>query len=285
MKAKTIVALVLAVVVIGSIGYYVYVGGFNPRRTLTLAGSTTVLPLAQAEAEKYLSTHVHDDIRISDGGSGVGIAALLDGTTDIAMSSRQITPQEIAMGQQKGLTIVETTIALDAVCVIVHPSNTITQLTLDQVALIYTGKYTNWKQLGGPDMAIVVYQRETTSGTYEVFNSKILKGRTVTASALSTASNGEMRDKVAQNQGAIGYVGLAYVDATVKGLSLAKDASSPYVHPSAETVREGSYAVSRKLYLYTNGNPSGVAKDFIDFILSSDGQNIVSQVGYISLKP
>jgi phosphate transport system substrate-binding protein len=199
------------------------------------------------------------------------------------MASRKIKSKEVTKAEGLGIDIVEHGVALDAVAVVVHPSNPVSQLTIPQVMQIYQGKITNWSQVGGPDMAIVAYTRETTSGTYEVFHAKVMSKTAIMSGALAVASNGEMKQKVSQNNAAIGFVGLAYLGEDLKGIDLASDAGSSYVTPSKENVKNGSYSVTRTLYLYTNGQPTGIAKDFIDFMLSSDGQSIAEEIGYVAI--
>jgi len=244
---------------------------------LTLQGSTTVLPIAQAAAEAYMENHSDADIMVRGGGSGTGIAALIDNATDIAMASRPMKTKEIKQAREKGINPVGTVIARDGIAVIVHKSNPINEISLEDLKNIYTGGITKWSSLGGKGK-IVVISRDAASGTFEVFNEKVLEGAKLTQSALMQASNLEVARTVEQTPGGIGYVGLGYISDKVKVLKVNG------VTPSEQTVRNGTYPLARPLYLYTNGNPSGMKKGFIDFILSTDGQNIVRDNGFVPVK-
>jgi len=244
---------------------------------LTLQGSTTVLPIAQASAEAYMEKHPDADIMVRGGGSGTGIAALIDNATDIANSSRPMKTKEMKQAREKGVNPVGTVIALDGIAVIVHKSNPINDITIDDLKKIYTGKMTNWSNLGGKGN-IVVISRDAASGTFEVFNEKVLTGAKLTESALMQASNLEIARTVEQTPGGIGYVGLGYISDKVKVLKVNG------VTPSEQTVRNGSYPLARPLYMYTNGAPKGLAKSFIDFILSNEGEKIVRDNGFVPVK-
>lgn len=252
---------------------------------ITVKGSDTVLPVAQKAAEVYMS-EVNKDaiISVTGGGSGVGIAALIDGTTDIANASRPIKDEEVQQAKEKGITPYETKIADDGLSVIVNPQLGVTQLTLAQLKDIYTGKINNWKEVGGPDLKIVAITRDNSSGTYAYFKEKVLEDEEYRADALTEPSNGNIVKTVAQTKGAIGYVGLAYLNNSVVALKVAKEDGAPYVEANLENVKNGSYPISRPLMMYTNGEPKGLVKDFIDFILSDRGQKIVEEIGYIPVK-
>ena len=244
---------------------------------LTLQGSTTVLPIAQASAEAYMEKHPDADIMVRGGGSGTGIAALIDGATDIANSSRPMKTKEMKQAREKGVNPVGTVIALDGIAVIVHRSNPINEISLEDLKKIYTGNTSNWSSLGAKGK-IVVVSRDAASGTFEVFNEKVLTGAKLTESALMQASNLEIARTVEQTPGGIGYVGLGYISDKVKVLKVNG------VTPSEQTVRNGSYPLARPLYMYTNGAPKGLAKSFIDFILSNEGQKIVRDNGFVPVK-
>jgi len=244
---------------------------------LTLQGSTTVLPIAQAAAEAYMEKHPDADIMVRGGGSGTGIAALIDGATDIANSSRPMKTKEMKQAREKGVNPVGTVIALDGIAVIVHRSNPINEISLEDLKKIYTGNTSNWSSLGAKGK-IVVVSRDAASGTFEVFNEKVLTGAKLTESALMQASNLEIARTVEQTPGGIGYVGLGYISDKVKVLKVNG------VTPSEQTVRNGSYPLARPLYMYTNGAPKGLAKSFIDFILSNEGQKIVRDNGFVPVK-
>lgn len=254
-------------------------GGFAyPLEQLILQGSTTVLPIAQRVAEEFMKRHPGVEVSVRGGGSGVGIAGLIDGTCDIANSSRPMKPQEWELARQKGLAPKEFVIAIDALSVILHPSNPIGNLTLEQLRAIYTGRVTDWKDLGGPKGKIVVVSRDSASGTYEAFNHLVLGQERLTPQALYQASNKAVALTVAKTKGAIGYVGLAYVEPQVKAIKING------VEPSEETVKKGLYPLYRPLYMYTRGEPQGLVKEFVDFVLSPEGQRIVKEVGYIPVR-
>lgn len=246
-------------------------------QTVTCSGSTTVLPIAQAAAEAYMDKHPNINISVRGGGSGVGIAALQNGTVQIANSSRMIKSKEMTQAKSKGINPVGYAVANDGIAMLVHPSNGVKNLTLKQIQDIYTGKIKNWNQAGGNNTPIVIVSRDVASGTFEVFNEKALKGSKVDASAQMLASNNAIVTTVSTTPGAIGYAGLGYVNDTVKVLTVAN------IIPSEKTVKDGSYPLARKLYMYTNGKASGEIGKFIGFIQGVEGQKIVEKQGFISL--
>ncbi|MEI7640742.1 MAG: phosphate ABC transporter substrate-binding protein [bacterium] len=245
---------------------------------LSMSGSTTVLPIAQKAAEVFMQNNPKADISVRGGGSGVGIAAITDNAVDIATSSRAMKNAEIVKARAKGVNPVGTTIAQDGLSVVVNSANSLTALTLSQVKDIYTGKIKKWSELGGSDEVIVVISRDSASGTFEVFNELALRGGKLTDTALMQLSNQEIATTVGKTPGAIGYVGLAFITNEMRVLKI------DGVMPSEKTVKSGEYKLSRPLYMYTNGEPTGMAKEFIDFILSDEGQKLVKDVGYISIK-
>lgn len=248
------------------------------RNVLSVQGSTTVLPITQKAAEEYMKINKDIDISIRGGGSGVGIAGIIDGSTDIGNSSRSIKAREIMTAKQKGVNPVGTIIAQDALAIVVHPSNLLRQITISQLKDIYSGKITKWSQLGGPDEMIVPVSRDTSSGTYEIFAEFVLKGVKLRTDSIMTVSNREVAETVKNTKGAIGYVGLAFLSPELKVVEVEG------VIPSNETVRNGSYKLTRPLLLFTNGEPAGKAKDYIDFILSPAGQKVVVDAGYVPVK-
>ena len=252
---------------------------------VVVKGSDTVLPLSQKEAEVYLQKDKAASVAIIGGGSGVGLAALIDGTCDIAQSSRPIKSKETRQAKQKGVNPVETIVAKDALTVIVHPSNPVKKLTVQQIGDIFTGVITNWKDVGGPQKSIVVYSRESSSGTYAFFREHVLANKEYTSAALLAPATGAIVQSVSQTEGAIGYVGMAYLTPSVTALEVAAEAGKPYVPASTANALDGSYPISRELFYYTNGQPKGEAKAFIDFILSPEGQKLVEDVGYVPVKP
>lgn len=254
------------------------IGGFAWGEELRIDGSTTVLPIAQKAAEVFMKKNPDCKVFVSGSGSGTGIKALIDGTTHIATSSREAKEKEVASAKEKGVTLTGHKIALDGIVPIVHPSLKVENLTIQQLRDIYNGKIKSWKEVGGPDRPISVVSRDTSSGTYEVWEEKILKGDKVRADALLVASNGQAVQTVSQNRFAIGYIGIGYLDKTVKALSVEGKKASE------SSVRDGSWPIARPLYMYTNGTPSGTIARFIDFMLSKEGQKIVNEVKYVSLK-
>jgi phosphate transport system substrate-binding protein len=247
------------------------------QNTITCSGSTTVLPIAQAAAEAFMNKYPSVNVSVRGGGSGVGIAALQNGTVQIGNSSRMIKSKELSQAKSKGINPVGYAIANDGIAVIVHKSNPVMDLTVKQIQDIYTGKINNWNQLGGSNTPIVVISRDVASGTFEVFNEKALKGAKVDASAQMLASNNAIVTTVTTTPGAIGYVGLGYASSDVKIVSVGK------VMPSEKTVKDASYALSRKLYMYTNGKASGTVAQFLGFIQGAEGQKIVENQGFIPL--
>jgi phosphate transport system substrate-binding protein len=251
-------------------------------QSITLKGSDTILPLAQAEAEEFMAENSGKSVTVTGGGSGVGIAALIDGEVDIATASREIDANETEAAKKNGINPVKTTIAYDGITVVVNPSNSVSSLTFDQLRGIYNGSISNWKEVGGADAPIAVISRDSSSGTYKDFQKDVLQGDEYRPDALTQPATGSVVTEVSQNANAIGYIGFAYLDSSVKALSLDKGNGS--VAPTAESILSGAYPLSRSLYFYTNGKPSGLTKEFSDFVLSEKGQNIVNTVGYIPLK-
>jgi phosphate transport system substrate-binding protein len=201
---------------------------------------------------------------------------------DIATASREMKADEIKSAEAKGINPVEHTIAYDGITAVVNPANPVSNLTFDQLRSIYNGNISNWKEVGGEDKKIAAISRDSSSGTYEYFKEAVLKGDEYRPDALTQAATGGIVGEVSQNPNAIGYVGVAYLDDSVKALNLDKGNGS--VSPTLENIMSGTYPLSRPLYFYTNGEPSGLTKEFIDFVLSEKGQNIVSEIGYIPLK-
>ena len=245
---------------------------------ITINGSTTVLPIMQKVSEAYMAANPNVQIALSGGGSGNGIKALLDGLTDIAMSSRDIKSSETELAAKKGIKPVRTAIAVDALVPVVNPKNKVGELSLEQLKDIYTGKITNWKQVGGADANIVVISRDTSSGTYETWEEMVMKKAKVMPKALLQASNGAVEQAVAKNPNAIGYVGLGYLSSSLKGLHIGK------LTASAETALSKKWPLSRELYVFTNGEPSGAAGALVKYILDpAKGQKAVKEVGFVPL--
>lgn len=252
--------------------------------SIKIKGSDTVLPLSQKEAEVFMKKNAGAKITVIGGGSGVGIAAFLDGTTDVAMSSRKIKMSEKMKLQEAGKAFKEVTIAFDALSVIVNPANKVLQLTREQLEGIFTGKITNWKDVGGADEKIIAYSRETSSGTYEFFKEHVMNNKNYGTAVLNMPATGAIVQSVSQTKGAIGYIGLAYMEKTVKDVKVSYDKGKNYVAASVENAKNKTYPIVRPLFYYYQTKDEARLKPFVDFILSADGQKIVSQIGYISLK-
>jgi phosphate transport system substrate-binding protein len=245
---------------------------------IVIKGSTTVLPIAQKVAEAYMKENPDTNISISGGGSGNGIKAIIDGTTDIADSSRFIKDKEVALAVQNSVYPVPFAVAYDCIVPIVHPSNKVTNLTLDQLKGIYKGEIKNWKEVGGPDKQVVVVSRDTSSGTYEVWEEKVMKKERVYPGALLQASNGAVAQTVAKNKNAIGYIGLGYLDNNVKALS------TNSIVGSAATTLNGTYPISRPLYMFTNKWPKEDIAKFLNYVMHPDkGQKMVKEIGFVPL--
>ena len=253
------------------------------KQTIKISGSTTVLPIVQKAADQYMATHPDADIQISGGGSGVGIQAIGAKTVDIGMSSREVTSAEKA----KYPAFVITPVAQDGIAVIVNPANEISSITLDQIKNIYLGKTTKWTEITGANVPdtnnqIVVIGRDSASGTRSYFDEVLLAKKTPTSKMLEKNSNGAVLQTVAQTPGSIGYVSIGFVSSDVKTVPIWYNADK-IIAPTLANVKDQSYPVSRELYVITNGEPSGLAGDFITYILSTDGQKIVSEEGYVTL--
>jgi phosphate transport system substrate-binding protein len=259
------------------------------KKTIEDIGSDTIVNLALAWAEAYQKIYPDIRISVSGGGSGTGLAALINGTTDIANASRKIKDEEIAAAEKNGIHPNEIEIARDAIGVIVNPTNPVQQLTLPQISAIYSGKITNWQEVGGEDRPIVLLSRETNSGTHVFFLEQVIRlgnsqDKTLFSqdTLLLPSSEGIMAE-VRQNPNAIGYDGLGYITPDVKTLAIAPQDGAEFVKPSVTTVNNGKYPIARPLFVYTNGAPTGEVKDYLDWILGAEGQKIVEQLGFVPL--
>jgi len=263
--------------------------GAGAVKTIENKGSDTLVNLALAWAEAYMQRYPEVRISVTGGGSGTGIAALINGTVDIANASREMTPEETAAVEVNGTDPIQFVVARDAIAVVVHPSNPVTGLTLQQLSGIYTGRITNWSQVGGEDRPIVLLSRESNSGTYMYFLENVVRlgGADSTLlfspDTLLMPSSEGISAEVRQNPNAIGYDGLGYVTPDQKTLAVASKASGPYVLPSADTVNRGLYPISRSLYMYTTGEPTGEISKYLDWI-RGDGQALVRQLGFVPLQ-
>ena len=278
-----------------SLIFLVLVSFLNPvfaasgKNSLQVKGSDTMVNLGQAWAEKYIQENATEFIAVTGGGSGTGLSSLISGTCDIAMSSRNIKEKEITLAKQKGINPFEIKVALDGLAVVVNPKNPVSKLTIGQLAQIFTGKITNWKELGGTDAKIVILSREVNSGTHVYFKEHVLRkgdpnGKEEFApAALLLSSSQAIADEVAGNPAAIGYYGMGYISNKQKPIMVAKDEKSVYESPTIENVVNGKYPISRPLLLYTNGQPQGLVKKFVDFCLSKEGQEVVLKTDFVPI--
>ena len=259
----------------------------SPANYIENKGSDTIVNLALAWAEKYQSDHPNVSISVTGGGSGTGIASLVNGTVDIANASREIKDEEVAEALSNGVKPVEHIIARDAIAVIVNPENPVNELTLQQISDIYSGKYSNWLEVGGEDRPIVRLSRETNSGTHVYFLETVLRlgdkeNKTLfSMDTLLLPSSEGIISEVRDNPNAIGYDGLGYVPDDLKMIAIAKEEGGAYVLPSIDTVNDKSYAIARDLYMYTDGEPRAVIKEYLDWILTDEAQLIVADQGFV----
>ena len=280
-----VVVLVLIVTIIALTGR----GGSS----INIIGSNTLTPLTSVWAEEFMKTHPEVNIAVSGPGSGAGIAALINGTTDICQASRQIKQQEIDQAEANGVEPYEIQVATDALSVVVHPSNPVSELTIVQLSAIYTGEITNWNEVGGNNVEIVAIARDTNSGTHVFFKEHVVQMKGLPTEDKSLEYGGDVLmlpsteagvSQVANNPNAIFYPGLGYVTEEVKPLAIKQTADSTGILPSVQTALDGTYPIARPLLFYTDGEPTGVIKDFIDYCLSSEGQEKVIEVGYVPLQ-
>ncbi len=259
-------------------------------RAIQNKGSDTLVNLALAWAERYRELRPDISIAVTGGGSGTGIAALMNNTVDIANASRQMKEEEIAAAQAIGINPIEFVVAIDALAIVVHPDNPVSRLTIDQLADIYTGRITNWQAVGGHDEPIVLLSRETNSGTHVYFLEEVVrKGDSENSDifapqTLLMPSSVGITSEVRRNPNAIGYDGFGYVDeAHEKLIAVAENADSPYVMPSVAAGADGSYPIARDLYMYTVGEPTGAIQEYMEWILGPEGQTIVADLGFVPL--
>jgi phosphate transport system substrate-binding protein len=261
-------------------------------RAIQNKGSDTMVNLALAWAERYREIEPQVSIAVTGGGSGTGIAALMNGTVDIANASRAMKSSEIEEARANGIEPVEHAIAIDALAVIVHPDNPVERLTIGQLADIFTGRIANWSQVGGPDAPIILVSRETNSGTHVYFLEEVVRRGDAESKdifapqTLLMPSSVGITSEIRRNPNAIGYDGLGYVDpAHEKMLEVAQSAGEPYIYPEVSTASDGSYPLARYLYMYTAGAPEGAVADYLAWILSPAGQEIVLDLGFVPLVP
>ena len=246
--------------------------------TINIAGSTTILPIVQAAAEVFMDKHPEINISVRGGGSGIGIKSAIDQTIDIGNASRKISDKEADLVEEKDSDLIETAIAKDAISIVINRGNPIRNLTMEQLKSIFSGKINNWEEIGGKDMEIIVISRDVSSGSFMVFNEVVLDKSQVKVNSMRLASNNAVATTVSYTPGAIGYIGLGYVNDGLKTLSIDS------IYPSNETAKTDEYKLTRLLYMYTSSTPRKSALEFIDFILSAEGQNIVEKQGYVRIK-
>lgn len=251
------------------------------RDLIAIKGSDTVLPLSQAFAEEFLASNKGLLISVTGGGSGVGIAALMNGDADIAMSSRPLKLSERLKLMERGKNLIEDTVAWDVLAICVHPSNPIQKLTRSQLADIYTGRVKNWKDLGGADVPILPYSRESSSGTFEFFREHILRGEDFAAQVRFIPATGMMVQSIAQTPGAIGYIGVAYITPEIKVVAIAQDGDSVYHLPARSQAELIQYPIARPLYYYYDAAQGARVEPFLRFVKSPEGRAIVEKVGYV----
>jgi phosphate transport system substrate-binding protein len=281
MKFRTGIKMILAAMA--------FTGGLLPAvsasaGTVTVKGSDTMVVLGQRWAEEYMKKNPKTVIQVTGGGSGTGISALINGTTDICEASRSMKDAEKKqVAEKSGAPPIEMPVAKDGLSVYVHESNPLTELSMAQLKAIFTGKVTSWKEVGGPDAKIIPYSRENSSGTYVFFKEHVLENADYTPRAQNMPGTAAVVNAVAKEKFAIGYGGAAYSKG-IKVLKIKKDASTPGIAPSDATIKDGSYPLSRPLFFYTRAKPSADMTAFTDWVLSKDGQAIVTKVGYFPIK-
>lgn len=263
----------------------------DPVESIDNKGSDTMVNLALGWAEAYQMDHPEVELAVTGGGSGTGIASLINQSVDIANASRRIKEEEIADAEAQGVTPVEFIVARDAIGIIVHPSNPVSQLTLQQLSDIYSGQVTNWMELGGEDRPIVRLSRESNSGTHVYFLEEVVRlgdkeNKTLfSANTLLLPSSEVIVNEVRQNPNAIGYDGLGYIPEDLKIIAVAENPGEAYVLPSIASVNDKTYPIARDLYMYTPGEPVGAVKDYLDWIMGDEAQAIVAEQGFVPIKP
>ena len=270
----TLSCLLIAILVAGIFSGDVFA---QNKEKIIIDGSTTVGPIAKAFAEYFMSKHPNVNVTVSESGSGNGAKSLINGACDVADMSRFMKLKEYSAAVDKGVTPVAHVVAMDGLAIIVHPSNPVGKLTIKQVKDIYMGKITNWKEIGGPDVAIIIISRDTNSGTYETFEKLVMNKEKIIDRAEYVGSNGAVRSRVQSTPAAVGYVGLGFLDKTVKGLKVNG------IYPTLKTIATGTYPIARPLFMFTNGYPrmgSHVYR-FVTFYLTEEGQKIVERIGFV----
>lgn len=258
--------------------------------SMQIKGSDTIVNLVQVWAEEYVGANPNCNVGVTGGGSGTGFAALLNSTCDIAMASRQAEDREIKLAKEKNIEYREFIVGLDGLAVLVNKNNPVNHLTMNQLRDIFMAKITNWKEVGGEDRKIVILSRESNSGTHMFFKEHVIRHNDkknkdeFSPRSLLMPSSQAIFDEIYQNPNALGYAGMGFINDNVKALSISNWNSNIFVYPSLENVKSGMYPISRPLYLYINGEPKNMVKDFIDFALSERGQKIVAETDFVPIK-
>jgi phosphate transport system substrate-binding protein len=282
--SEDVTLIIMVCLLIGILYTFVRAG---EKKSVTVKGSDTMVHLVSDWAEEFMKQKPDIEVAVTGGGSGTGIAALINGTTDICAASREMKDNEKQRAKEKGKEAKEVIVARDGIAVIVNPKNPIKELDIQQLAQIYTGAYTKWDRVGGNDKEILVFSRESSSGTYAFFQEHVLKNKDYTQKAKLMPATSAIIESVSEDEDAIGYVGLGYALAAkdkVKIIGVKADANSPAVEPSEETVINGKYPIARPLYLYISTKASADITAFVDFCLSGAGQEIVKKEGYVTIK-
>jgi phosphate transport system substrate-binding protein len=256
--------------------------GLAQAGNISVKGSDTMVQLGQRWAEEYMKSHTGVSIQVAGGGSGTGIAALINKATDICEASRDMKPQEYGDAEAKGVKPYRVAVALDGIAVFLHEENPVKELSIAQLKGIYTGSITNWKEVGGPSHSIVLYGRENSSGTYSYFKEKVLSNEDYAEATQTLPGTAAVVNAVSKDKYGIGYGGIAWAKG-VKFAAVKKDDKTPAISPSMETVTSGAYPISRELYWFLNGTPTGALKDLLNWALSPEGQKIAESADYVPL--
>lgn len=262
----------------------------NENAGMQIKGSDTIVNLVQVWAEKFSQINDGINVGVTGGGTGTGFAALLNNTCDIAMASRQVEENEVNLAKKQNIIYKEFIVGLDGLAVLVNKSNPVNNLTMEQLRDIFMAKITNWEQIGGENRPIVLLSRESNSGTHMFFKETVIRLNDINSKdefspkALLMPSSQAIVDEIYQNPNAIGYAGIGFMNDQTKAVSVSAQNSTEYFYPTIENVMYGKYPISRPLYLYTNGEPKGTVKDFIDYALSEQGQKIVVETAFVPIK-
>lgn len=289
MKSWKIVLAVLALIGVAGFGTSPAYAKKDPN-SIQIKGSDTMVNLGQAWAEEFMAKRPEASIAVTGGGSGTGIAALISGTCDIAESSREMKPQELSQAKANKHDVKEFKVGIDALAVVLHPANPVKELSVEQLSRIFTGEILNWKEVGGKDQKILVLSRERNSGTHVFFLEHVVKKgnpkgpEEFAPSVLMLSSSQAIIEEVAQSETGIGYVGMGYVSPRVRTIGIGNTQEGPFVHPSIESALDQSYPLARPLLFYTETEPQGIEKDFIDYVLSDEGQKVVQVMDFVPLR-